>query len=119
MVHSLINVQFLKNVIMKKNSNFKVGMVFYGIDKDDDRFANIYAITIKGIEGDKVKYDRKAIGYRDMKGFMFDEKTILLYDKEDDRNVWKDETTTLSQMEKGVFRNVELFKRHRNCIVIN
>ena len=102
-----------------KNAKFEVGMVFYGMDKDDDRFANIYAITIKEIKGDDVKYDRKAIGYRDLKGFMFDENTILLYDKENDRKVWKNEKTTLSQMEKGVFRNVKLFKNHKNCIVIN
>ena len=102
-----------------KNAKFEVGMVFYGMDKDDVRFPNIYAITIKGIEGDKVEYDRKSIGYRDMRGFMFDKNTILMYDNEKDREFWRGETTTLSQMEKGVFRNVELFKRHKNCIVIN
>lgn len=103
---------------MKKNSNFKVGMVFYGTDKEYDQFAKIYVITVKEINGEKVKYEQKTIGFRDMNGFMFDEKTILMYDKEKDRKVLEGETT-LSQMEKGVFRNVELFKKHKNCIVIN
>lgn len=101
-----------------KNAKFEVGMVFYGMDKEYDRFANIYTITVKGINGEKVKYDKKTIGFRDMNGFMFNEGTFLMFDKEDDRKVKKDETT-LSQMEKGEFKNVVLFKKHQNCIVIN
>ena len=101
----------------KKNSTFEVGMELYGKDKEYERFANIYEIIIKEIKDDKVTYDQKSM-CPDLSGhceldvvnhkFLIDKSILLMYN-ECEQKVWKDKTTTLSQMQTGTFNNIELY----------
>lgn len=97
-----------------KYTTFEVGMVLYGVDKEYERFANIYEIIIKEINDDIITYDRESMGPEICPGhIVFDAKrnsyVIDSMYKEFKRKVWKDEKTTLSQLQKGTFNNIELY----------
>ncbi len=105
-------------VIKIMANNINVGNVFLGMDKEYDSLMNIYEIIIKEIKDDKVEYDRKLIGFKDLNGIINNKKTTRIYIDESKKKVWKGEKTTITQMEKGVFHNVVLCKTEGCCIIL-